>query len=200
MRFDEIRNEIENIILVGKGWRGIVYKGKYKNKDLAFKVALEPQFVPNIQKEGKILKIVNQENIGGKIVISGEDFIAYEFIKGVPLKEVISEDNGEIIIYQLLKQARILDRLGINKEEMHRPYKNVLVDKDLNVFLIDFERAKFGKNIQNVTQLLQFIMSEGKKYLKPYHKKTLVELAKIYKKNKSEENFRRILEFLKLKD
>ncbi|MDQ7055181.1 MAG: serine/threonine protein kinase [Persephonella sp.] len=171
MRFEEIKNKIENLEIIGEGWRGIIYRGRLNGKDLAFKVASEEQFIPNIQKEGKILEVINQYGIGGKIFLTGEDFIAYQFIQGKPLKKVINQKNGKVITSQLLKQARMLDRLGINKEEMHRPYTNVLVDDNLRVYLIDFERARQGKNIQNVNQLLQFILTEGHKYLPPFDRK-----------------------------
>ncbi len=200
MRFDDIKDKIKNLKLIGKGWRGKVYRGIYKGKDLAFKVASDPQFIPNIQKEGKILKIVNKEGIGGKLFLIGDDFIAYDFIEGKPLNEVINEKNGKILISKLLKQARKLDELGINKEEFHRPYKNVLVDKDLNVYLIDFERSKMGKNIQNVNQFLQYILNEGYRYLPPFDKNELIELAKEYKKNKTEKNFMKILNLLGIED
>ena len=200
MRFDDIKDKIENLKLIGKGWRGRVYRGVYKGEDLAFKVASDPHFIPNIQKEGKILKIVNKEGIGGKLFLIGEDFIAYRFIEGKPLKEVINEKNGKIIISKLLKKARKLDELGINKEEFHRPYKNVLVDQNLNVYLIDFERSKMGKNIQNVNQLLQFILNEGYRYLPPFDKDKLIELARDYKKNKTQQNFKKILQLLGIED
>ena len=200
MRFNDIKDKIKDLKLIGKGWRGKVYRGVYKGEDLAFKVASDPQFIPNIQKEGKILKIVNKEGIGGKLFLVGEDFIAYRFIEGKPLIKVINEKNGKIIISKLLKQARKLDKLGINKEEFHRPYKNVLVDKNMNVYLIDFERSKMGKNIQNVNQLLQFILNEGYRYLPPFDKDKLIELAKEYKKNKTEENFKKILGLLGVED
>jgi len=167
MKFDDIKDKITDLKLIGKGWRGKVYRGIYQGKDLAFKVASD---------------------------------LAYSFIEGKPLNEVIDEKNGKILITKLLKQARKLDKLGINKEEFHRPYKNVLVDKDLNVYLIDFERSKKGKNIQNVNQLLQFILSEGYRYLPSFDKSRLIELAKEYKKNKTEKNFKKILSLLGLED
>jgi len=200
MKFSQIKPYIENLQKIGEGWRGVVYRGIYRGEDLAFKVASQELSIPNIQKEGKILKIVNTEGIGGQLVLQGDDFIAYRFIEGKPLKEIINAENAKILISQLLKQARKLDILGINKEEFHRPYTNVLVDKNLKIYLIDFERAKMGKNIQNVNQLLQFIMGEGSKYLKPFDKKELIKLAKAYKKEKTDENFQKILEFFEIND
>ncbi|WP_029522614.1 serine/threonine protein kinase [Persephonella sp. KM09-Lau-8] len=191
MKFKDIKSKIKNLQLIGEGWRGEVYRGYLDNQELAFKVASEEQFIPNIQKEAQILKIVNQYGIGGKLVIAGEDFIAYEFIHGQPLKKVINKENAKALISQLLKQARILDKLGINKEEMHRPYTNVLVDDNLKVYLIDFERSKFSKNLQNVTQLIQFIIGEGSKYFPEFDKEKLIEAAKVYKKIKQKKTFRK---------
>ena len=200
MKFEDIKSKIKNLQLIGEGWRGEVYRGYLDNQELAFKVASEEQFIPNIQKEAQILKIVNQYGIGGKLVLAGEDFLAYEFIHGQPLKKVINKENAKTLISQLLKQARVLDKLGINKEEMHRPYTNVLVDDNLKVYLIDFERSKFSKNLQNVTQLIQFIIGEGSKYLPEFDKEKLIEAAKVYKKNKTEENFQKILDILHIRD
>ncbi|WP_457626175.1 serine/threonine protein kinase [Persephonella sp.] len=200
MKFDDIKHKIQELEIVGKGWRGVVYKGIYNGKKLAFKVASKKEFIPNIKKEGKILKAVNKKGIGGKLILEGDDFIAYEFIEADPLIKVINRENGKIIISQLLKQARTLDKLGINKEEFHRPYKNVLIDKNLKVYLIDFERARQGKNIQNVNQLIQFIITKGHEYLPEFDKEKLIELAKIYKKEKTDENFKKILDILEIKD
>jgi putative serine/threonine protein kinase len=200
MKFDDIKHKIQELEIVGKGWRGVVYKGIYNGKKLAFKVASKKEFIPNIKKEGKILKAVNKKGIGGKLILEGDDFIAYEFIEADPLIKVINRENGKIIISQLLKQARTLDKLGINKEEFHRPYKNVLIDKNLKVYLIDFERARQGKNIQNVNQLIQFIITKGHEYLPEFDKEKLIKLAKIYKKEKTDENFKKILDILEIKD
>ncbi|WP_457638861.1 serine/threonine protein kinase [Persephonella sp.] len=200
MKFDQIKDKIQNLQKIGEGWRGVVYKGVYNGQELAFKVASEPQFIKNIQKEGEILKLVNQQGIGGKLILQGEDFIAYRFIEGRPLIGVINQNNAKHIISQLLKQARKLDIMGINKEELHRPYTNVLIDNNMNVYLIDFERAKIGKNIQNVNQVLQFVMNAGYRYLQPFDKNELISLAREYKKNKTEENFRKILQFLQIED
>ena len=81
---------------------------------------------------------------------------------------------------------------------MHRPHSNVLVDKNLNVYLIDFERSKRTQNLQNVTQLVQYFLSEGSNYIPPFDKKALIEAAKEYKKNKTEKNFEKIKKILDL--
>lgn len=198
LNFDQIKKDIKRLKKIGEGWRGIVYSGYLDGEKLAFKVPSEPLHIPAIQKEGHILEIVNKKGIGGKLVLKGEDFIAYRFIEGKHFKDVISKENAKSLFSQILNQARELDRLGINKEEMHRPHKNIIVDKDLNVHFIDFERAKKTENLQNVTQFIQYILSGGSNYYPVKDKKKLIKLAKEYKKDKTEENFQKIIDFLEL--
>ncbi|WP_457640778.1 serine/threonine protein kinase [Persephonella sp.] len=198
MRFEDIKKDIKDLEKIGEGWRGVIYKGKLGDNILAFKIPKSLLHRNAIKKEGSILKIVNREGIGGKLILEGDDFIAYEYIEGQPLKKVLNRENAKKIFSQLLEQARKLDLIGISKEEMHRPHSNVLVDKDLNVYLIDFERSKRTQNLQNVTQLVQYFLSEGSNYIPPFDKKALIEAAKEYKKNKTEKNFEKIKKILDL--
>lgn len=157
MKFEYLKQDIQQLEKIGGGWRSVVYRGIYNGKLLSFKVPLEDIHRHAILKEGKILEIVNREGIGGKLYMVGEDFIAYEYIDGKHLIDVLNDENKNILLPQLIQQAEILDRLKINKEEMHRPYKNVLVDKNLKLHLIDFERAKPTLKPKNKSQVMQFI-------------------------------------------
>ncbi len=196
MRFEDIKSRIENLETIGKGWRGIVYKGKYRGDILAFKVPRDEIHKRAIKKEAEILKEVNRAGIGGRLKLVGDDFIAYKFIEGKPLKDVINEENAKELIYQLLMQARELDKMGISKDEMHRPYTNVIVDKEGKVHLIDFERAKHSKKPSNVTQLLHFVMTAGKRFFSHIESSEVIKLAKEYKRQPSDENFKKIVNYL----
>jgi len=52
------------------------------------------------------------------------------------------------IVYNLF----IMDKLKINKEEMSHPQKHIIIDKNNNLTLIDFERAHYTIKPSNVTQ------------------------------------------------
>ncbi len=198
MKFEEIKHKIKNLQQIGEGWRGIIYKGEYEGKTLAFKVPSEPIHIFPILKEGEILKIVNKKGIGGKIHIQGEDFIAYDFIEGKELKHVLNKENARKIFSQLLNQSRELDKLKITKEEMHRLHGNVLVNKNLKVYLIDFERAKKSEKPKNITQFIQFLITGGTEYLGKIDKKEAIKLMKEYKRDQSDENFLKIKKFFEL--
>ncbi len=197
LNFEDIKKNIKELKKIGEGWRGVVYSGYLNGEKLAFKVPSDPIHIPAIQKEGMILEEVNKRGIGGQLVLKGNDFIAYRFIEGKHFKDVINKENAKKIFSQILNQARELDKLGISKDEMHRPHKNVLVDENLNVYLIDFERAKKTENLQNVTQFIQYLISGGSNYYLIKDKRKLIELAREYKKNMTEENFKKIKDFLR---
>ncbi|RMA97272.1 serine/threonine protein kinase [Hydrogenothermus marinus] len=190
MNFKDIKDKIRNLQLIGKGWRGTVYKGVFDGKTLAFKIPNKEEHKKAIQKEGEILSIVNKHKIGGKLHIKGEDFIAYSFIEGKPLKDVLNKENYKNLILQLFQQARTLDKLKINKDEFQRPLKNALVDDKGKVHLIDFERAKFSEKVSNITQLLQFINSL--EYFN-IEKEKLIKLGKEYKNFPTDKNYEKIL-------
>ena len=198
MKFQDIKLEIKNLEKIGEGWRGSIFKGNFKGQILSFKVPSEPIHISSILKEGEILKIVNKAGIGGKLILQGEDFIAYKFIEGKELRHVINEQNAKKILSQILEQARTLDILKITKEEMHRLHANVLVNKDLKVYLIDFERAKKSEKPKNVTQFVQFLITGGTQYLGNFNKKEAINLMKEYKQNQSDENFLKIRKFFNL--
>jgi putative serine/threonine protein kinase len=193
MKFKDIKNSIRELSVIGKGWRGIVYKGKLDNKVLAFKVASRPETIEAIQKEGEILQIVNKVGIGGKLILKGDDFIAYEYIKGKHLKDVINKENFKELIFQLFIQSWKLDKLNITKDEMQRPLKNVIVDANNKVHLIDFERAKFSKKPSNITQLLQFILHLKDRFFPNITKEKLINLGKEYKKDYSKDKLKKLI-------
>lgn len=193
MRFEDIKEKIKELQIIGKGWRGVVYKGILDNKILAFKVVSRPEVIKAIQREGEILEIVNKENIGGKLTLKGKDFIAYQFIEGKHLIDIINENNYKDLIFQIFIQGWKLDNLKINKDEMQRPLKNAIVDKEGKVYLIDFERAKFSKNPSNITQLLQFVLSLKDKYFPFIDKEKIINLGKNYKNDYSKNSLKKII-------
>ncbi|HIE59471.1 MAG TPA: serine/threonine protein kinase [Persephonella sp.] len=193
MKFEDIKEKIKGLQIIGKGWRGVVYKGILDNKILAFKVASRPEVIKAIQKEGKVLEIVNKENIGGRLTLKGEDFIAYQFIEGKHLIDIINENNYKDLIFQIFIQCWKLDNLKINKDEMQRPLKNAIVNKEGKVYLIDFERAKFSKKPSNITQLLQFILNLKDKYFPFIDKEKVINLGKNYKNDYSKDSLKKII-------
>jgi len=95
----------------------------------------------------------------------------------------------------------VMDEHNVNKEEMHHPYKHIIVN-GAKVTLIDFERANHTDKPHNITQFCQAIMNGRigenlrKKGFK-INRKKMINLAREYSKQNTKENLNAILNELK---
>jgi len=64
--------------ILGKGHRGVVFKGIYKDREVAIKVP-RVDAKNTIYDEGVILKYVNTLNIGPKLHIFSRDYLIMEY-------------------------------------------------------------------------------------------------------------------------
>ena len=216
---------IKNIAYFAKGKRGFVYIGIYKGKRVAIKIK-NPKSEPigRIKNEAEWLKILNKHKIGPKFIMFMDDKLIYEFVEGDFILDYIKNNNKENIMkilknifYQMYK----LDRLKVNKEEMHHPVKHIIVNKKnqpiligakkskisgisktAKAVLIDFERTHKVKKPHNVTQFGVFIISSYlMRILKNrniiINKNKFINLLKIYKNNVNKNNFNKITREMK---
>ena len=178
---------------LAKGKRSEVYIIKIKNKQYTVKVKKEGISAENtVENESKFLKILNKYKIGPKFKNKGINYIIYEFVKGEFFVDYIkksSRKNTVKIIINILLQCRIMDKLKINKKEFHKPIKHIIVYKNKPV-MIDFERCYYAEKPKNVTQFCQFLLLINK--IKP----EAIEILKKYKKDESEENFKKIIKLI----
>lgn len=199
-KFQEIVQEIQNLHLFKEGWRGKIYRGTLDSRDIIIKTPRNPELLKNIRKEAEILEKVNSKGIGPKLIKYGEDFLIEEFVVGIHLKDILNK--GDFAVYDLfeniLKQARELDKLNISKDEMHRPYTNIIVSGDRPT-LLDFESSKITSNPKNVTQFFSFILSYMKFEIKTKDIEAGIELMKRYKSTYHEQEFENLIIFFREK-
>ncbi len=183
----------KNIGYFSEGKRSIVYIATYKNKKVAIKIKKpKSEAKGRIENEAKFLKVLNKYKIGPKLVLYNKNFMAYEFIKGIRFIDWLKTKNKNKqrkVIKIILEKCRTLDKLEINKKEFTRPIKHILIYKDYPYF-IDFERCYFTEKPKNVTQLYQFLIENSL-----IKKNNLI--IKKYKKQQTEENFKKILGLIK---
>ncbi|MBI3036875.1 methyltransferase [Candidatus Woesearchaeota archaeon] len=195
---------IENVKLFEKGNRGVLYKCSYHGKTVVVKAKRkESAAVATIQNEINWLGKLNKVGIGPKLLLSSKekDWLAYEFVNGMFITEFIGSCNNvkaiSEVIEQLLQQCRKLDVLRVNKEEMLRPQKHVLISKSGKITVLDFERCRKTRKPKNVTQLCQFIAgNHANSMLRQkgisVNREKLLAAAQQYKHIQNEENFKRI--------
>ncbi len=205
---------VEQIHHFAQGKRGIIYRGKtdmnqYVKKfiptkknymDVAIKVKKEESTAERtIEKEAEWLERVNKLRIGPRLIFATPNSVITEFIAGENLPEWLehhSRDECRTVLRQVLQQCLTLDQQKITKEEMHHPYKHIIVDRFNNPIFIDFERCHETEKPQNVTQFVEYICR-----LKPVLEKNglvidvdkLRTAAKEYKEKYTKEMFEKIL-------
>ncbi len=133
------RKGVGEISYLTHGKRGMIFTGFYNSKKVAVKIKKkESQAINTVKKESFMLKLLNNHNIGPKFIFSNQDFLVYEFIDGVFIRDFLQTSSKDKIINVLKNvflQCFKLDKLNISKEEMHHPDKHVIINN--NVFLID---------------------------------------------------------------
>lgn len=195
------KNGISGVKKFMKGHRGIIYTGIHGKRKVAIKVQRKDIGVEKtVDLEANVLKKLNRRGIGPKIVLTEPDMIVYEFIKGDFIEKFIEKSPKykiREVLVEVFRQCFVLDRMKLNKEEMHNPYKHIIID--IHPVMVDFERCKPTTDPKNVTQFCQYIMS-----LKPVldrkgfkiDKERMMTSARIYKEKRTERNFQEILGIL----
>lgn len=172
--------------LYAKGKRSFIYK---KDNTIIKKINPNTKAINRLENEAHWLKILNQHNIGPKLIKLEKNALFMEFIKGTQLtKYKCNNKELKILLKDLLEQCFILDQLKVNKLEMHHPIKHVLV-RNKKIILIDFERCKLTKNPKNITQVCQFISRN-------YNLPEILQKAKEYKQTYSRKSFEGICKTL----
>lgn len=201
--------ERKNILYVRrltKGHRGLIFIGKFKRRKVAIKVQRpDSPAKGTVNHEANILAKLNKKQIGPRVAMSGKDFFVYPFVEGIFMKEYLEKTNKKyaiIMLHNVFKQMRVLDKFGHNKEEMHHPYKHVIVGKSGKITLLDFERCHAAIKVHNVTQFCQCVSSKAMEHmLTPLKiridKKNMIAAAKMYKNDMSEKNYKAILSLVK---
>ncbi len=198
---------LKEIKKFAKGHRGIIYAALLKNKKAAIKTKRpDSKAVGRMHNEAVWLKKLNKEGIGARFLFEGKEFFVYEFVDGNFIMDYFKKNKKEKIIRvikDLFRQCFILDNLKINKEEMHHPFKHVIINnKNRKTILVDFERMHKTKKPHNVTQLCQFWMNKQMKRLLndkgiKFNDKALITAAKNYREKINKENLQKIISIIK---
>lgn len=196
--------QIKRLQYLDKGKRSLVFIGVLKNQEVAVKVYKTSDATTRAKKEAYFMKLLNQKNIGPKILSSQNNFIVYSFISGERFSNWINSASKKaiiVVVKKIMLQCFQLDLLKINKLEFHNPKKHILIDKNNTPVFIDFERCYFTNNPKNLTQFCQFLTSHFlqsiliKKNI-IIDKKVLIKNLKLYKNNISKKTFQNIASFI----
>ena len=176
-----------------KGRRGIVSVDYINGLKVAVKTKRpESQAVNALKNEANWLKILNKHRIGPKLISFKDGKLITEFIDGELFDNLIRKNKDKNLIKEIFNQCYIMDKLNVNKFEMHNPVKHIIITKENKPIMIDFERCKFTQKPKNVTQFCQYLLKfnfnvdrnklEGlmKEYKKDYDRKVFDEIVGLF--------------------
>jgi putative serine/threonine protein kinase len=197
------RHRILGYPLLGKGHAGVVLKALKGKEEVALKIRRTDSDRESMHREAEMLALANKAGVGPKIFGFSEDFIAMEKITGPYLGEWINDfkdpEKLRHVLRALLEKSRNLDRAGVDHGELTRVKRHFIVTEE-GPRIIDFESASTERRVQNVTATAQSIYlnrgfsSKLASHLTLPDADALIDALSRYKQNRTDENFRKILE------
>jgi len=200
-----------DVPVLGKGCVGIVVVAQTGSQRAALKIRRLDADRKEMFHEGEMLRRANSIGIGPKLIEVSNNFLLMELIEGTNFPEwAESRKNSKTkmrirkVIKKVLEQCYQLDQLGLDHGELSNASKHIIVDKNDIPHLIDFETSSINRKVSNVTCVCQYLLlgSQTAEKLKgkigELNKKEIINKLRIYKQNKSKENFEKILETVEL--
>src|SRR3989344_6722401 len=182
---------------LARGKRGEVFLTQYKGKTVVVKqVRPTSQALSTLENEAGWLQRVNTEHIGPKFFKLEEGKLFMEYIQGVPIGEYVEKHPLSMALAkEILDQCRVLDKLHVNKFEMHHPTKHILIKAGKpsrkTVIMIDFERCRWTEKPKNVTQFVQFLLQK-----KEYKGRKSGNFRKQNRRTLMEESYKQLIQAL----
>jgi predicted Ser/Thr protein kinase len=178
---------------LARGKRGYAFLREEDGTTVLVKRKNPKSAVDTLANEAYFTNLLNGVGVGPVFISYDKERreLVREYVLGEELRRWLpaaGREEVKALLLSILKQCKAMDDLGVNKEEMTRPWKHIIVTPAQNGVLIDFERCRETQLPKNVTQFCQFLCSAGltaklnnKKII--INNRNLLELAKIYKQN-----------------
>ena len=189
--------------VLGKGYVGIVVAAYVNDEKIALKIRRVDADRASMEREAALLEKANSVGVGPRMLYVSKDFVLMKFVDGSLLPEWLEKKRSKTIVKtvlrEVLEQCLRLDSVGLDHGELSNAPKHVIVDKENKPVIVDFETASLSRRPSNVTALCQFLfigsgvaMTVAKK-LGRLDKKAIVEVLRVYKNDRSSENFGHVL-------
>lgn len=196
--------------ILGKGHSGIVLKvNVYSKKTMALKIRRVDSRRKDSLTEVYNQKLANLVGIGPQIIDNTQDLILMELITGKGIGDWLQDQTnfhlltGRNIIHivnEILEQCYQLDVLNLDHGELTRIDNHVMVSKNNQISIVDFESASTKRKPSNVTSASQALLLSGGsiskiicKFIEKKEDEFLLNRLKKYKKRKNRQNFENIL-------
>jgi putative serine/threonine protein kinase len=198
---------INDTQVLGKGYVGIVVLAKTGLGLAALKIRRTDSGRIGMKHEAEILQKANSVDVGPKLLGYSENLLMMEFVDGTPfpkwLKDLAETEDAKLkaqkVLKEILEQCWRLDEIGVDHGELSNAPKHIIVRKNSEVCILDFETASVERKVSNVTSVCNYLFIRSstaesvRKKVVNARIDSLFEALRAYKENHIRDNFERIL-------
>jgi len=162
----------------------------------------------SMQHEAEVLRKVNEIGVGPKLIGYSENLLLMEFVDGTlfPLwiQDLAETEDARLtarrVLREILEQCWRLDVMGVDHGELSNAPKHIIVRVDGGVCILDFESASVQRRVSNVTSVCHYLFLKGsiaetvRKKVVDVNSVSLLESLRTYKKDRTLNNFKVVLE------
>jgi putative serine/threonine protein kinase len=195
-----------NVPVLGKGFVGIVVIAHLDGQRAALKIRRVDADRLGLQHEAQMLAKANAVQVGPKLIIVSRNFLLMQLIDGDLLPNWLDahkeKEQVRGVLNEVLEQCWRLDSIGLDHGELSKAPKHIIIDKQHKPFIVDFETASVNRKPSNVTSVCQFLFTSGgavaravAEVLGERNREEIICALRLYKKDRTRENFNRVLQF-----
>ena len=152
-----------NLPVLGKGFVGIVAIAHLEEQRLALKIRRVDADRGGLEHEAQMLAKANSVQVGPKLVGVSKNFLLMQLVDGCFLPTWLSlqreKEVVHVVLSEVLEQCWRLDIIGLDHGELSKAPKHIIIDKQDNPFIVDFETASLDRRPANVTSACQFFFT-----------------------------------------
>lgn len=202
---------IFNVPVLGKGYVGIVILAHTKSGKAALKIRRVDADRSRMRHEAEMLKKANSACVGPRLIGFTDNLLLMEFIDGILIPKwitALSNEEAKLrvrkVLRDLLEQAWRLDESGLDHGELSQASKHIIVTHRDKACILDFETSSIIRRVSNVTSLSQYLFMRSniaenvKEKIVKIEEDELIKSLREYKRNRSRENFEKILKTCRL--
>jgi putative serine/threonine protein kinase len=194
-----------SVPVLGKGFVGVVVVAHLRCEKVAVKIRRLDADRDDLLHEAEMLSKAACADAAPKLVSVSKNFLLMQLIKGELLPKWLETNrNAEVVkrvLRNVLEACYRLDEAGLDHGELSKAPKHVIVDRQLRPWIVDFETASDKRKTANVPAMSHFLFtSPGEvgrivaEILGPKNREEMILALHDYKRNKSVENFERVVQ------
>jgi putative serine/threonine protein kinase len=157
-----------------------------------------------LEHEAQMLTKANGMQVGPKLIAVSRNFLLMQLVDGWLLPEWLSEHTEKKLVRrvleEVLEQCWRLDNISLDHGELSKAPKHIIVSKQHEPFLVDFETASTNRRPANVTAMCQFLFTSHGAVAKSVaealgevNRVEVIDALRSYKNERKRENFDGVL-------